>query len=200
MGRINSFHRSTRNVLQDKSSRFVLAKSDIISAKVDKGMNDGLRYEKVEEDDMSKILKRILEWYGKRKKTLSVVDEDISGWLVNSDSQPGKVKVLIKTHNPDMPVREVFSVCSQPVEKLSSFFQFSYLGPIVNYGVLKWRLKDTNEFIRFLHPVNDHLFQNKVKSMPSTCSIDIIDIKNLILGSILNFWGPNAVLLGLGQG
>ena len=62
MGRINSFHRSTRNVLQDKSSRFVLAKSDIISAKVDKGMNDGLRYEKVEEDDTSKILKRILEW------------------------------------------------------------------------------------------------------------------------------------------
>ena len=92
MGRINSFHRSTRNVLQDKSSRFVLAKSDIISAKVDKGMNDGLRYEKVEEDDTSKILKRILERYGKRKKTLSVVDEDISGWLVNSDSQPGKLK------------------------------------------------------------------------------------------------------------
>ena len=122
-------------------------------------------------------------------------------WLVSKQRlSAGKIKVLIKTHKPDMPVWEVFSVCSQPVEKLSSFFQFSYLGPIVNYGVLKWRLKDTNEFIRFLHPVNDHLFQNKVTSMPSTCSIDIIDIKNLILGSILNFWGPNAVFLGLGQG
>ena len=159
--------------LQDKSSRFVVAKSDIIAAKVDNDMNDHLRYQKMDEDDTIQILKKIQAWYKKRKKNLTVVDDDISEWLINNDSKPGKVKVLVKTHKPDMPVREVFSVCSQPVENLSSFLQFSYLGPIVNSGVLKWRLKDTNEFIKFLHTVNDYLVENKVTSMPSICSIDI---------------------------
>ena len=151
----------------------MVAKTDIIAAKVDQDMNDCLRYEKMVGDDSGQILKRIQDWYKKRKKNLSVVEEDISDWLINEDSKPGKLKVLIKTHKPDMPVREVFSVCSQPVENLSSFLQFCYLGPIVNSGVLKWRLKDTNCFIKFLHSVNDHLVENRVTAVPSICSIDI---------------------------
>ena len=70
-------------------------------------------------------------------------------------------------------MREVFSVCAQPVENLSSLIQFSYLGPIVNSGVLKWRLQDTTDLIKFLHSVNDYFMENKVTNIPSICSIDI---------------------------
>ena len=159
--------------LQDKSSRFVLARSEIIADKVDKDMDDSARYEKIGEDDSIQILNKIKTWYKKRRKNLSEVNEDISDWLINGKAKPGKLKVLIKTHKPDLPVREVFSVCSQPVENLSSMLQFSYLGPVVNSGVLKWRLKDTTDFVRFLHSVNDYLLENRVTDIPSICSIDI---------------------------
>ena len=175
--------------LQDKSSRFVVAKRDIIEAKVDEDMSDSTRYAKIEEDDTNDILKQIEEWYKKQKKNLSEVEVDILDWLVNKDAKPGKLKVLIKTHKAGLPVREVFSVCSQPVENLSSFVQFCYLGPIVNSGVLKWRLKDTTDLIKFIHSVNDYLRENRVSSKISICSIDIKNMfpsifKNLALPAI----------------
>ena len=159
--------------LQDKSSRFVVAKSDIIASKVDADMDDPNRYEKMDADDTGNILKQIESWYSKRKNCLSEVDEDISNWLINQDSKPGKLKVLVKTHKPGLPVREVFSVCSQPVENLSAFLQFCYLGPVVNSGVLKWRLQDTNDLVRFLHSVNDYFLENKITTEPSICTVDI---------------------------
>ena len=175
--------------LQDKSSRFVVAKSEMIASKVDADMDDPTRYEKLAVDDTTQILEQIKSWYSKHKKHLSEVDVDISGWLINMDSKPGKLKVLIKTHKPGLPVREVFSVCSQPVENLSSLLQFSYLGPIVNSGVLKWRLQDTTDLIKFLHSVNDYFIENKVTALPSICSIDIKNMfpsifKSLALPSI----------------
>ena len=175
--------------LQDKSSRFVIAKRDIIADKVEEDLNDPSRYVRMEEDDTSKILDQIQAWYRKRKKNLSEVDDDISDWLINKDARPGKMKVLIKTHKPGLPVREVFSVCSQPVENLSSLLQFCYLGPIVNSGVLKWRLKDTTDLIKFVHSVNDFLLTNRVTSVLSVCSIDIKNMfpsifKNLALPAI----------------
>ena len=105
---------------------------------------------------------------GRSKPHLSALDEDISSWLMNPESRAGKLKVLLKTHKPNTPAREVFSVCNQPVENLSSFLQFSYLGPIVNSGILKWRLRDTKELIQFLHGVND-----KIKSDRTTDPISL---------------------------
>ena len=81
------------------------------------------------------------------------------------------MKVLLKTHKENLPVREVFSVCNQPVEHLSALLQHCYLGPIVNSGILKWRLKDTKEFIKFLHRVNDHIKLNKITKSKSTTII-----------------------------
>ena len=159
--------------LQDKSSRFVLAKREIIESKVEADMSDTARYAKIDEDDTDAILKQIQSWYKKRKKNLSEVDVDISNWLINKDAKPGKLKALLKTHKAGLPVREVFSVCSQAVENLSSFIQFCYLGPIVNSGVLRWRLKDTTDLIKFIHSVNDHLIENRISSRISICSIDI---------------------------
>ena len=158
--------------LQDKSSRFVIAKQDPIAEKVDLDISDS-RYSRLEEDDVPAILCQIKEWYTKYKSRLSGVDTDISGWLINEDSKPGKLKVLLKTHKPGMPVREVFSVCSQPIENLSSLIQFCYLGPIANSGKLKWRLKDTTHLIRFLHTVNDFILERRISDRLNICSVDI---------------------------
>jgi hypothetical protein len=133
--------------LQDKSSRFVIAKQNIIASKVDADLADTTRYTTMEEDDTATILLQIKSWWGKYKSKLSAVDMDISDWLLNTKSKLGKMKVLLKTHKPHLPVREVFSVCNQSVEHLSALLQHCYLGPIVNSGILKWRLKDTKEFI-----------------------------------------------------
>ena len=56
---------------------------------------------------------------------------------------------------------------------MSAFLQFCYLGPVVNSGVLKWRLQDTNDLVRFLHSVNDYLLENKITTEPSICTVDI---------------------------
>ena len=98
---------------------------------------DDTRYTTVEEDDIQDILLQIGNWWRRSKHHLSAVEDDISSWLVNPEARAGKLKVLIKTHKPNNPVREVFSVCGQAVQNLSSFLQFSYLGPIIDSGVLK---------------------------------------------------------------
>ena len=158
--------------LQDKSSRFVIAKQDIIASKVDLDLND-TRYQRIEEDDCDVILNQIADWYSHYKDSLSVVETDISNWLINCEAKPGKLKVLLKTHKPGVPVREVFSVCSQPVENLSALIQHCYLGPIVNSGKLKWRLKDTNHLVQFLHTVNDYIKDNRICTSLSMCCVDI---------------------------
>ena len=159
--------------LQDKSSRFVIAKQNIIAGKVDEDIADTTRYTTMEEDDTDKILLQIKSWWRKHNSKLSAVDMDISDWLLNTKSKPGKMKVLIKTHKQNLPVREVFSVCNQPVENLSALLQYCYLGPIVNSGILKWRLRDTKELIQFLHQVNDYIKINKITTPPSLCCVDI---------------------------
>ena len=158
--------------LQDKSSRFVIANRDIIADKVEQDLNDP-RYTRLEEDDIAEILDKVDNWYSTYKDKLSSIDTDIRSWLVNPNAKPGKLKVLLKTHKQGLPVREVFSVCSQPVENLSALLQHSYLGPIVNSGVLKWRLKDTTHLVQFLHEVNDFIKEQKISSKLSMCSVDI---------------------------
>ena len=105
--------------------------------KVDLDLSDMARYETIEDDDSQDILLQIESWWRRNKQHLSVVDEDISSWLINPESKAGKLKVLIKSQKPNNPVREIFSVCGQSVQNLSSFLQFSYLGPIINSGLLK---------------------------------------------------------------
>ena len=159
--------------LQDKASRFVIADRDSIEDKVENDLSDAERYQIMEEDDIPDILLLIKNWWLKNKQYLSVMEEDISSWLINPEARPGKLKVLIKTHKPNTPVRAVFSVCGQPVENLSSFLQFSYLGPIINSGVLQWRLRDTKELIQFIHGVNDKIKEDKITSTISLCTLDI---------------------------
>ena len=127
----------------------------------------------MEEDDIQDILLQIENWWRRSKQHLSAVEDDISSWLVNPEARAGKLKVLIKTHKPNNPVREVFSVCGQAVQNLSSFLQFSYLGPIIDSGVLKWRLRDTKELIQFLHGVNDNIREEHITSTISICTLDI---------------------------
>ena len=160
--------------LQDKSSRFVIARADSVAAKVDEDIGDTSRYAKLYDDDTMDILNSIDFWWEHSKQHLSALDgQDIKGWLINQEARPGKLKCLLKTHKPGVPIREVFSVCSQPVEKLSSFIQHLYIGPIVNSGVLKWRLKDTKDFITFIHDVNTFISANNITSPPIIYSIDI---------------------------
>ena len=80
--------------LQDKSSRFVLAKQDIIARKVDDDLNDP-RYSKLEVDDSADIVGKIDNWYSSYKHKLSGVEDDIRSWLVNEQSKPGKLKVFL---------------------------------------------------------------------------------------------------------
>ena len=114
--------------LQDKSSRFVIAEQDLIASKVDNDLDDETRYKVLKEDDTQQILLQIQSWYSKHKSNLQGIDVDIGQWLLNAKSKPGKMKVLLKTHKQHLPVREVFSVCSQPVEHLSFLLQYQYKG------------------------------------------------------------------------
>ena len=95
--------------LQDKASRFVIASRESVKEKVDVDLADDTRYTTVEEDDIQDILLQIGNWWRRSKPHLSAVEDDISSWLVNPEARAGKLKVLIKTHKPNNPVREVFS-------------------------------------------------------------------------------------------
>ena len=97
----------------------MIARTDLIARKVDEDLNDDERYTKLDNDDTKDILDKIEFWWHNEKVNLSVLKEDILEWLVNPESKPGKMK----THKPNLPVREVFSVCAQSVENLSAFIQ-----------------------------------------------------------------------------
>ena len=100
--------------MQNKASRFVIACRETVKTKVDVDLTDAARYVSMEEDDIQNILCQIENWWHRNKFHLSVLDENISSWLINPEAKAGKLKVLIKTHKPNVPVREVFSVCGQP--------------------------------------------------------------------------------------
>ena len=64
------------------------------------------------------------------------------------------------------------------MKKLSSLLQTLYLGPIVNSCALKRRLRETTEFIAFVHDVNtyNYIIRNKIVTPPNFCAIDIKNI------------------------
>ena len=64
------------------------------------------RYETIERVDSQDILLQNGNWWSRNKQYLSVVDEDLSSGQVNLESKVGKLKVLIKNHKLDNPVRE----------------------------------------------------------------------------------------------
>ena len=72
------------------------AHSDSVKMKVDSDVSDVSRYQTIDEDDTQDILLKISSWWRSNKEHLSVVEEDISPWLINPKSRAGKLKVLIK--------------------------------------------------------------------------------------------------------
>ena len=61
--------------------------------------------------------------------------------------------------------------------------------PIIDSGLLQWRLRDAKELIQFLHGVNDKIKEDQITSTISICTLDIKNMfpsifKNLALPAI----------------
>ena len=88
--------------------------------KVELVLSDSSKYKKLDMDTAQTYQSKIKDWYSRNKPVLSSIKEDISQFLLPEDVSTPHLKVLIKTHKTDCPVRLTFSSVGSATRNLSS--------------------------------------------------------------------------------
>ena len=135
--------------------------------------DDSSTYSLLSVDPTESIIYRLKQWISQHLPKTTVTETDISAWLIPDNTQPGKIRVMLKTHKEGTPLRLIFSSCGTPTRNLSQFLHTSYLKPIVDSGVLRWRIKDTTEFLRHVSKCNKFLWTYNITQKPQMKAVDI---------------------------
>ena len=159
--------------IQDKSSRICFASLSRTNEKVEQVLSDSSKYKRLSCDMATRYQRRIKSWYDKFKPALKAIPEDISKFLLPSNVSTPHLKVLIKTHKPDCPVRLTFSSIGSATSGLSTTLDHAYLKPILSSGLCNRRLEDTRQTLDFIEGVNDFLWKNDVTVRPTIFSFDV---------------------------
>ena len=142
-------------------------------------LSDAEKYKKLPRDMAKEYQPKIRSWYRKYSNALSSVQEDVSNFLLPDQVSTPHLKVMIKTHKNECPVRLTFSSIGSTTSNLSKLLDYAYLKPAVNEGLCKRRLGDTRDALSFIEVVNDHLWNNNVQQKPT---IFAMDISNCLVG------------------
>ena len=158
---------------QDKSSRICFASLELTNQKVEQILADTSKYKRLPHDGAISYQNKIKSWYSKFKPDLKAIPEDISKFLLPSNVSTPHLKVLIKTHKPNCPVRLTFSSIGSATCNLSNALDFTYLKPIFSSGLCSRRLQDTREALAFVEKVNEYLWDNDVTLRPVMFALDV---------------------------
>ena len=130
----------------DKSSKTIITNLDNDDELILSDINDAKFYDCVTVDPTVRIKERIynfaVKWFDE-----NVLDENQFAFITDiSDTVPGKIKPLIKTHKPEpWPIRVLLSGSNTPVQPLSKFVQYN-IKHLPSY--LPHQILDTKEFYR----------------------------------------------------
>ena len=160
---------------QDKSSRICFASLSKTNQKVEQVLADSSKYRKLRSDQAMMYQPKIKSWYRRYKQVLHSIPEDISEFLVPEKVATPHLKVLIKTHKPNCPVRLTFSSIGSTTSNLSTTLDHTYLKPTVTSGLCKRRLGDTRDALLFLEQINSYLWENNIQSKPTIFSMDVVN-------------------------
>ena len=116
---------------QDKSSRICFASLSKTNEKVEQVLADTTKYKKLPKDMALDYQPKIKSWYRRFKKSLSVVEDDITKFLLPEQVATPHLKVMIKTHKVGCPVRLTFSSIGSTTSNLSKLLDHAYLKPTV---------------------------------------------------------------------
>ena len=105
---------------QDKSSRICFASLEKTNQKVEQVLSDETKYKKVDVDMAVPYQDKIKAWYTRSKPFLKSIPDDISKFLVPEQVSTPHLKVMIKTHKPNCPVRLTFSSIGSATSHLST--------------------------------------------------------------------------------
>ena len=158
---------------QDKSSRICFASLSTTNGKVEQVLSDTSKYKRLRYDRAVPYQSKIRAWYRRYKPVLVSITDDISSFLVPDNVATPHLKVMIKTHKPQCPVRLTFSSVGSTTCNLSTVIDHVYLKPTVNSGLCKRRLADTRDALKFIEKVNDHLWQNNIQEKPTIFAMDV---------------------------
>ena len=108
-------------------------------------------------------------WIEKWKRN-GVLNDCWSRFIKPSNSTPGKMYDLVKTHKEENPVREITSGCGTAVENLSIFVEKCLYSEVLN---IECRVQDTSEMSTIIDNLNS---SNSLRSDCKSVSFDIRDM------------------------
>ena len=129
---------------QDKSSRICFASLSKTNDKVDVVLSDTSKYKPLRKDMAVIYQPKIKSWYRKYKPVLSQIPDDISNYLVPENVSTPHLKVMIKTHKKDCPVRLTFSSQGSCTSHLSTVLDASTSSGVMTHGLMTETADDTS--------------------------------------------------------
>ena len=114
---------STRSYrIQDKGSRFVILDNDDYIEKIDYQLRRRSSFSELNDDPSNDFEINVIMWIEKWKRN-GVFNGSWSRFIKPSNSTPGKMYGLVKTHKEGNPVRVITSGCGTAIENLSIFVE-----------------------------------------------------------------------------
>ena len=158
---------------QDKSSRICFASLSETNTKVEAVLSDASKYKALRKDMAVSYQPKIKAWYRKYKSVLCEIPDDVSDYLLPEFVATPHLKVMIKTHKKNCPVRLTFSSQGSATSHLSTVLDYIYLKPTVEAGFCSRRLGDTRDALVFIEKLNDYLWDNNIQSKPIIFAMDV---------------------------
>ena len=159
---------STRSYrIQDKGSRFVILDDDYIE-KIDY-QHRRSSFSESNDDASNDFEINVIMWIEIWKRN-GVLNDSWSKFIKPSNSTPGKMYGLVKTHKEGNPVRVISSGCGTAIENLSIFVEKCLYYEVLN---IECRVQDTSEMLTII----DNL--NSSNSLTSDCKLVSFDIINM---------------------
>lgn len=169
----------------DKSSKTVITDLNKDDELIMTDLDDPTQYDRLVADKSVEIKKTICDFASKWREN-GVLEQDQYNYITDlSDTRPGNVKPLFKTHKPKpWPIRLLLSGSNTPVQPLSKFVQFN-IRHLTKH--LQYQIMDTKDFLQKIEKINA-----SVSSLPQSATIAICDVEKLY-PSVNNLMGIPAV-------
>ena len=154
--------------IQDKGSRFVILDNDDYIGKIDYQLRRS-SFSKLNDDPSNDFEINVIMWTEEWKRN-GVLNDSWSRFIKPSNSTPGKMYGLVKTHKEGNPVRVITSGCGKAIENLSIFVEKCLYFEVLN---IECRVQDTSEMLTIIDNLNS---SNSLTSDWKLVSFDIINM------------------------
>ena len=157
--------------VQDKDSRFVVLSNDDYESKVQHQIECSSFTET--DIDYSKNFEEKVNLWNSKWTSKGVIGNNRKRFITPTNSRPGKMYELVKTHKVNNSVRVIISGCNTAIESLSIYIE--HVSFELSEGIPS-RIKDTNHLLDTIDNMNSML-------LPANAFLVSFDIVKIFLGN-----------------